>query len=58
MKIKKPNRSKRKHPKDRMQIDNRNIFQLERVKKKRKDQIRKKQRKQKDERISAGEVDW
>lgn len=41
-----------------MQIDNRNIFQLERIKKKRRDQIINKKRKQKDERISTGEIDW
>ena len=58
MKIKGRNRKKRKNPRDRMQVDNRNIFQLERIKRKRIDQIRKKQRKQKDERVSAGEIDW
>jgi hypothetical protein len=58
MKIKGYNRKKRKREKDRMQIDNRNIFQLERIKKKKRDQILRKQREQKDERVSAGEIDW
>lgn len=58
MKIKGINRKRKKNPKDKMQIDNRNIFQIERVKRKRRDQIIKKKRKDKDEQLSSGEIDW
>jgi len=58
MRIKNRNRNKRKSPKDRMQIDNRNIHILEEIKRKRRDQIIKRQRKQKeDDLFSIGEAD-
>jgi hypothetical protein len=49
-KIRKPNRRRKqkKHPKHKMRIDNRNIFQLEEIKKKKRDQILKKKRRQKE----------
>ena len=56
MKIKNRNRNKRKNPKDRMQIDNRNIFQIERAQKKRRDQIINKKRKKKNEQLSTGDT--
>lgn len=56
MKIKNRNRNKRKNPKDRMRIDNRNIHILEEAKRKRWDQIIKKRRKRKDEQLSVREV--
>jgi len=46
-KIKNVNRNRRRNPKDRMQVDNRNIFQLEEAQKRRRDQILKKKRKEK-----------
>ena len=39
-----------------MRIDNRNIFQLEEIKRKKRDQIIKKRRKKKNEQLSIGEV--
>lgn len=53
-KIKNINRNRRKNPRYKMQVDNKNIFQLEEIKRKRREQLIRKKRRQKEKEKSSG----